>query len=241
MRVLVIQHDHVSPPGAIGERFAERGYDVVEHVVVDADRFHTPDVAADFPDPTAFEAIVPMGAPWSAYDHGTIGSWLLPELDLLRMAHAVGVPVLGICFGGQLLATAHGGAVVRAEAPELGWSEVASDDERVIPGGPWFQWHYDRWQVPPGGRELARNAAASQAFVLGRNLALQFHPELDSAMLTGWLELGGDAKLRESGVDPEALLHRTRERDAESRARAHRLVDGFCDHVATAMPTRPGC
>jgi hypothetical protein len=53
-------------------------------------------------------------------------------------------------------------------------------------------------------------------------------------MLDGWLRNGGDRKAAEFGLDPERLLTQTRERDAESRRRAHRLVDAFLDRVATA-------
>jgi GMP synthase-like glutamine amidotransferase len=232
MRVLIIQHDHVSPPGPVGERFADRGFDVELNVVVPAESFARPGVGPRFPDPTAFDAVVAMGAPWSSYDLELVGSWVTPELELLRRADRAGVPVLGICFGGQLLATAHGGSVVRSDRPELGWSTVHSDDEEIVPSGRWFQWHYDRWQLPAPAREIARNPNASQAFVLRRNLAVQFHPELTSASLAGWLGNGGEAAVLAFGLDPQRLLAETRERDAQAAARAHRLVDGFLDVVA---------
>lgn len=239
MRVLVIQHDHVSPIGPIGERFSDRGFDIAEHIVVDRSDFLSPGVSTDFPSFTDFDAVVAMGAPWSTYDHGLIGSWVLPEINQLREADDAGVPVLGICFGGQLLASAHDGVVAASSTPELGWSEVESDDERVVPAGRWFQWHSDRWTLPPAAHEIARNEAASQAFVLRRNLALQFHPELNSDTLTAWLENGGAAAAQEHGHDLEVLLEETRSRDAEGRLRAHRLVDGFLDRVAK-RPHSPG-
>src|SRR5689334_22551175 len=108
MRALVIQHDHICLPGAVGEQLLARGYELVLHQVVEADRFASPNVDTDFPDPTDVDVIVALGAPWSAYDFDAIGSWVLPELDLLRRAHREAVPVFGICFGGQLLALAHG-------------------------------------------------------------------------------------------------------------------------------------
>jgi len=101
-----------------------------------------------------------------------------------------------------------------------------------VPPGPWFEWHYDRWTLPPGAREIARSAAASQAFVLRRNLALQFHPELTGAMLAGWLDNGGEAQVRAHGLDPDSLLAETRRRDEQSRQRTHALVDGFLAQVA---------
>ena len=231
---MVIEHDHVSPPGAIGERFIQRGYAVVEHVVVGKEYFHIPAVTAAFPSPTDFDAIVAMGAPWSVYADEAVGSWVRPELDLLRTAHAEGVPVLGICFGGQLLASAHGGTVEASDHPELGWTEVSTDDPELVPAGPWFQWHSDRWTVPPSAVEVARNPAASQAFVLGRNLAVQFHPELDAHMLRLWLGNGGAPILAERGVDLEHLISATEALEAHSRARARRLVDAFLDRVALA-------
>jgi GMP synthase-like glutamine amidotransferase len=233
MRVLVIQHDHICLPGSVGDRFAQRGYEPAIHQVVEADRFDSPNVDTQFPDPADFDAIVAMGAPWSAYDHETVGSWVLPELDLLRRAHAESVPVLGICFGGQLLALAHGGFVTRSETPELGWAEIDSDDDSLVPSGPWFQWHYDRWQTPAGAREVARNDNSPQAFVLGRNLAVQFHPEMTSQILTGWFAAGGTDDVERFGLDPAGLQQQTRDRDRANRERAHRLVDAFLDRVAT--------
>jgi len=237
MRVLIVQHDHVSPPGPVGERFEERGYDVVSHLVVEEQQHQAPGVQARFPGFTDFDVVVAMGAPWSTYDHALVGSWVVPELEQLRLADETGVPVLGICFGGQLLASAHGGRVAASPSPEIGWAEVQSDDEAVVPGGPWFQWHYDRWTLPPDAREIARNSAASQAFVLHRNLALQFHPELTGSMLEGWLVTGRGA-VEAHGLDADELLTRTKELDERSRTRAHRLVDGFLDRVAAGVPVR---
>lgn len=124
MRVLFVQQDHMSPTGPVGEAFTDHGFDVQEFMVVPEEHFHEPSVTAAFPDPLAFDAIVPMGAAWSVYDHDRIGTWIGDELDFLRRAHGAGVPVLGICFGGQALAAALGGMVVRAGRPEIGWTTV---------------------------------------------------------------------------------------------------------------------
>jgi GMP synthase-like glutamine amidotransferase len=232
MRVLFVQQDHVSPVGPVGEAFAERGYDVETFNVVPPERFQTPGVTVAFPEPTGYDAIVPMGAPWSVNDHGTIGTWILPELELLRRADAEGVPVLGICFGGQALAAAHGGRVERSSEPEIGWVDVRSDDESIVESGPWFQWHYDRWVAPPGATELARTFRSPQAFVLRRNLAVQFHPEMTAAQLAGWLDHGGDADLRAHGRDPADLLAQTRAVETFAAERTRRLVHRFLDIVA---------
>lgn len=231
MRALLIQHDHICTPGFVGERLIDRGLDLVLHQVVREDRFLSPDVEIEFPDPTDFDVIIPMGAPWSVYDQEAIGTWVPTELAMLREAHDQQVPVLGICFGGQMLAAAHGGSVSRSPAPEIGWVEVKSDNDGLVPSGFWFQWHYDQWRPPSEATEVARNAKSSQAFILGQNLAVQFHPEMTSEILASWIAMGGAAEIDQFGMTVEDLVRQTAARDAANRERAHRLVDQFLDHV----------
>lgn len=231
---LILQHDHVSPPGPVAEQFAHRGYEIAEAVVVKPEHFANPNQPFDFPDPREFDVLVVMGAPWGAWDDDAIGRWLLPEMEWLRTADEVGVPVLGICFGGQLLARVHGGSVARGPRPEIGWTSIWSQEPDLVGAGPWFHWHYDRWQVPPGAREIARNSLASQAFVLRRNLAVQFHPELTPAGLKGWYENGGRPLVVADGQDPEVLYQHTLAEAQDAAHRAHDLVDAFLDRVATA-------
>ena len=234
-RLLVIAHDHVSPAGEVERRFAERGFAVDHLLVVPEEHYFDPGVTCEFPDPEGYDALVVMGAPWSVYSP-LVASWVGPELDLLRRADAADVPVLGICFGGQLLAKAHGGSVERSPQFEIGWQVVHSEDPDLVSPGPWFHWHFDRWQLPPGAEELARNAVCSQAFVLRRNLAVQFHPELDAAMLKGWLDTGGTSQATGLGLDCAAMLAQTVAWEADSAARARSLVDAFLDRVAYPTP-----
>ena len=85
-RVLIVQHDHCSPPGAVAERFRERGYEeTLFQIVTEAD-FENPGVEVEFPDVRGFDAIVVMGSYWSAWDDDLIGSWLRPEMEMLREA-----------------------------------------------------------------------------------------------------------------------------------------------------------
>lgn len=232
MRALFLQHDHVSPPGPVAERFGSRGYEIVEQVVVAPENFHAPNTPFDFPDPGEFDALVVMGAPWGAWDDETIGRWLLPEIEWLQEADRQDVPVFGICFGGQLLARAHGGSVSRAPRAEIGWTAIWTEEPDLVSQGPWFHWHYDRWVVPPGAREVARNAMASQAFVLRRNLAVQFHPELTAAGLLGWYQNGGRPKVEADGQDADVLYRHTVAEGEPAADRAHVLVDAFLDQVA---------
>jgi GMP synthase-like glutamine amidotransferase len=80
--------------------------------------------------------------------------------------------------------------------------------------------------------EVARTGAASQAFVLRRNLAVQFHPELTPDQLAGWLGNGGAAYLAALGVDARALQEETVGRAEQAAGRTRRLVHRFLDRVA---------
>ena len=234
MRVLFLQHDHVSPPGPVAERFAQRGFEIVESIVVPRDRFFSPDVDFTFPEIHEHDIVVPMGAPWGAWDDDRIGTWLKPELDWLRDLQAHDVPIFGICFGAQALARALGGTVAPGPRPEIGYTWLNSDDTDLVPAGPWFEWHYDRYTVPPGAVEIARTPRASQAYVIGRSLAVQFHPEVTVAMLEGWLQEGGKIKVAEDGLDEYELVHQASREEEPSQRRAHALVDAFLDTVVGA-------
>lgn len=232
MRALFVMHDHVSPTGFVSEHLRRKGFDVDEIQVVTEENFHAPNVAFEFPDPGLYDLIIPMGAPWGAWDESCIGRWLLPEIAWVQGAVARDIPVLGICFGGQLLARALGGAVSRANKSEIGWTAIHSDDASLVPSGPWFQFHYDSWTVPPGAKEIARNSAASQAFVSGRSLAVQFHPELTTSTLEGWLNEGGRKQVEDDGQDADALLAHTRAEEGAARERTIALLDAFLARVA---------
>ncbi len=232
MKVLFIQHDHVSPTGPVGERFRERGFETEEILVVPEDKFGEPNVTFSFPDLRDYDVIVPLGAPWGAWDDACIGNWLTPEIEWIRAAVTSDKPVLGICFGGQLIARAMGGSVAPAPKGEIGWTSIWSERPELVSNGPWFQFHYDRWQLPPGAIEIARNPVASQAFLINNSLAVQFHPELNAAGLKGWLDWGGDKKVLEDGQDPIVMIRQTEAEEADARARTFALVDAFLDRVS---------
>jgi GMP synthase-like glutamine amidotransferase len=232
MRVMFLQHDPGSRPAVVGEHLAERGAALT--IVRMSQDLTDGTWHGDLPDPIAFDLVVSLGAIWSLYDRSQVGTWIDRELALLRRADEHDVPVLGICFGAQALAAAHGGEVVPADRPELGWFPVLSDDPDRIPPGPWMQWHSDRVELPPGAVELARNGVCSQAFVLRRNLGVQFHPEVDAATVRAWIELGGrpaEAALEAAGSSAEVVLADSARHEARAREDLARLVDRFLADV----------
>ena len=149
----------------------------------------------------------------------------------MRSAREVGVPVLGICYGAQVMAHALGGQVEQAASPEVGWIEVDSAEPAQVPSGPWLAFHVDVVAPPPGAHAVARAQCGVQAFSLPGLLAVQFPsrgPVGRAGRLGGSLSRGGI----EAGLDPAAVLAETRHREAEARAAAHDLVDAFLDRIA---------
>jgi len=231
-QVLFIHNEHLATEGLLGEAFTECGYDVATFGVVPAERVDDPAGDVEFPDPTRYDVIVPLGARWPVYDDALQRSWVGAEMQMMRDAADAGVPTLGVCFGGQLLAAAFGGSVTRSTEPEVGWYDVTSDDESLIPGGRWFEWHFDTWTLPPGATEIARTANASQAFVLGRAVALQFHPEVDHDMLQRWFADDRNGEVSGAGRTHAELLTATRELEDSAARRIRALVRSFVSRVA---------
>jgi GMP synthase-like glutamine amidotransferase len=229
--------DHTSTGGLIGDAFTAAGWDIAEMLVVPAERYRSPDVAVTFPSAAEYDAVAFFGAVWSAYDTATI-PWVTDEIGYARSLISLGVPTLGICFGGQVLATAVGGSVSRAPIPEVGWVSIASDEPALIDAGPWLQWHYDRFTLPAEVPVLARTAAANQAFAYGRALGVQFHPEVNEAVLESWLAVDNSAELAAAGVDVTALVDQARTLADGAAARAHGLVRRFVLDIAR-RPAQP--
>jgi GMP synthase-like glutamine amidotransferase len=232
VRVLFVKQDHASPSGLVGDAFAALGWDEFELTVVPESRFQSPDVPAYFPSADLFDAIVLFGAAWSVYDTDTIGTWIGDEIAFARSAISLGVPVLGICFGGQVLAAALGGTVSAAPVPEIGWIPVSADPSGLIEPGPWFSWHFDRFTVPDSVPVLSRTAQANQAFCVGRSLGLQFHPEVNEEVFDSWLRVGGYDQLAGLDIDAESLLAQTRTLADAAAARTGELVRRFVTDVA---------
>ena len=134
------------------------------------------------------------------------------------------------------MAAALGGTVEATPRPEFGWYRIESYISDVLAPGPWFQWHFDRFTVPEGATILAHSDSGVQAFRTGRSLGVQFHPELTTEILEGWLADADEAELRHLDGTPKGLLAETAERQEQARPHTDALVDRFLTTVAGLVP-----
>jgi GMP synthase - Glutamine amidotransferase domain len=214
--VLVLKPHRLSLAGHIGDAFVDRGVELIDHVLSDDDA--PPSIAGH-------DAVIVMGAPWSVYGD-EVAPWIDGALDAIRDAAAHDVPVLGVCFGAQAFAHAMGGRARPADDQEVGWRKVRTEDPTLIPAGPWFMWHGDTFDLPPGATAVATTPVGVQAFTMGPHICVQFHPEATADMVAAWLG-HSDEDFRRVGVDPADVLEETRRREPEARIRAAALVDRF--------------
>lgn len=127
--------------------------------------------------------------------------WIAQELPLLRASVEAGLPTVGICLGGQLMARALGGRVEKHKTTELGWHEIRLNAEglrdpilSVAGESPTvYQWHGDTFFPPAHTVALASSRACErQAYRCGeRAYGFQFHPEADHQLVHEWLEVEG--------------------------------------------------
>ena len=198
--VLVVQHQDDAGPGNLGEWLTRNGlpWEVV-------------DVSTDPPPtPQRRRGLVVLGSREAAYDEDV--PWIATERKFVRETIALGTPVLGICFGAQLLVQVLGGSVDKAAAVERGWTPITASCERsaaeygALLGGTWFEWHGDEIRAPESVTVLTVGTCV-QAFQQGPHLGLQFHPEVTETQLRCWMD--SDRRLRlltEAGGERAALL-----------------------------------
>lgn len=228
MRAALIANVDDADPGFVGRALRRRGVSFVEYL---REQWKT------WPTLDGIDLVVAMGSSWSVYWEEQSGP-ISAEQALIRTAHDAGIPVLGICFGAQQLATVLGGAVTNAQSPEIGWFPVRNIPEtadvapQCLTEGHWMQWHYDKFSVPSGATVLADSPVGPQAIVCGTSLGLQFHPEATESIVRQWSSGEGRDELARQGIRLDALLAETSATVNDAERRCDELVAWFLDVVA---------
>jgi GMP synthase-like glutamine amidotransferase len=186
------------------------------------------------PDPGALEAILITGSPAGVYDKL---DWIAPLEEFVRRAYAGQIPMVGVCFGHQLMAQALGGIVRKSEK---GWGigrhvyDVAPDNgvvdgERIAIAAS----HQDQVIEPPSGaRTILSSTFTAHAGLLygnGAALSVQPHPEFD----TGFAHLC--CEIRE-GLAPDAVVAQAKASLAEpvDNARLGGAITRFLSRARTS-------
>ncbi|MBC7630641.1 type 1 glutamine amidotransferase [Aeromicrobium sp.] len=222
MRIHVVADAADKDGGYVTERLLQRGGEIVEP---DRDELPT------FGGLGATDLVLLLGSDRAAHERKWAGV-VLNESVFVRDALRAGTPVMGICYGAQVMARALGGTSWQADAPELGWTRVDTTDRRLCPEGPWGQMHSDVFAPPPTSRVLGTSWRGPQCFTddsLGtRSIAWQFHPEVTAATYERWVHEG---YFGESGVDAKEFIHQAYAHEPAARNLAHDLTDNALDYL----------
>ncbi len=174
MRAHYLQHVPFEDLGYIESWLLANNYNIT----------HTPlFVSTDFPDSSEIDFLIIMGGPMSVNDEADY-PWLVAEKAFIRTFIDTGKPVLGICLGAQLIASALGARVYSNQEKEIGWFPIINTATNPAcfqfpPELTVFHWHGETFDLPAAAERLASSEACqNQAFQVGRHtIGLQFHLE----------------------------------------------------------------
>jgi GMP synthase (glutamine-hydrolysing) len=204
------------------------------------------DRSSEAPSLDAVDGLVVFGSVDNV-EHADEKPHIKEAAELMREGVDRRVPVLGVCFGGQLLAWALEATVEKSPIRELGFEPIhptlaaaadplfsdLGDDDRA------FQWHMDTFDLPGGADLLVTgDQITNQAFRYGdRAWGTQFHFEVDRAEIELWLEgfaRGGGDLEAEWGKSPSRVREETETFIADHERRGRRIFERFTRVAAEA-------
>ena len=185
-RILVIQHNLDDHLNELALPLMQAGIDVVPW---DVENQPAPTDPID-----SFDGVISLGAIAGVLEESQ-HAWMPVERRMFEQALAQEVPLLGICFGSQLLASAAGAEVYKVHTPEVGWTKVemldnAATDPLMAALGSQpdvFHFHYDTFDLPAGAELFGVTGDIKQAFKVGpKAWGMQFHIEVGAAAMFSW-------------------------------------------------------
>jgi len=235
LNFLVLQHLDIESPALIADVLKEAGHQLTTIHLYRGDTLPTAMAGID--------GIIIMGGPDSANDPTTP---MQQELAWVKAAMDLGMPMLGICLGAQVMARAAGASIIPSSVRELGWFSVMVTAEAahdplfsLMPDAlPVFQWHGETFTITDAMHLVATNPQVpAQAFRLARaQYGLQFHLEIDALMIASWIAYGASER-DELGHEGIALLHKDTALYLDAmRDYCQRLVQAWLGEVALQNP-----
>ena len=184
--LLILQNDPEVPAGAYADYLEEMGVPF---------RLVRPFAGEELPPAGEWTAVIVLGGAMGVHDTAEY-PFLAAVTGFIGDVVAAGVPYLGICLGGQLLAHVLGAPVTTGACGEKGTHTVTltseGENDPLFAGIPspfvTFQWHNDTFAIPAPGTLLASSPICPhQAFRVGeRAWGLQFHPEVNREIVAAW-------------------------------------------------------
>jgi GMP synthase (glutamine-hydrolysing) len=168
-------------------------------------------------------ALIVLGGQMSVNDTDKYPT-LIEEKEVIRKMVAAGRPVLGICLGAQMIASAFGQSVFPGTS-ERGWVTIYPCDNIGTTFLPQpltvFHWHNETFPLPTDAVLLAEGTIIkNQAFRLGSSVGVQYHPEVTEKIISRWAT---ELRLEER----EEILRKSEKYSKMNQQNCRLLVDHF--------------